>query len=96
MPRRNLIREIYAGSEQILRRLRAAKRPEILVPLEIPSEEMDIEPDTIDLHAALLPIMEEIPIDDLPALPLDHTPAAQRPARLAAIEIIPDDEDDET
>jgi hypothetical protein len=94
MARQRPIYETFVGSENIMRRLRAAKRPEILVPLEVPAEEMDIEPETIDTEAPPIPLLDR-PIDDLPALPLIQPSAPFRPAHLSADEIVPDTWDDE-
>lgn len=95
MPRRVRNIEVFAGSEHIVRRLRAAKRPEILLPLEIPPEELDLEPETIDPDQRPVPAADDDDIDDLPSLPLFHPlPPPARPAQLAAHEILPDDEDD--
>lgn len=93
MPRGNPRLEVFAGSDHIVRRLRAAKRPEILMPLEIPPEEMDIEPVMLEPGYADAP--DDRPIDDLPALPLAQQPlVTMKPVLLSAHEILPDDEDD--
>jgi hypothetical protein len=101
MPRLPINRAVYIGSEALLRRLRAAKRPDIIVPLEIPPEEMDIEPTTAD-HSALPPpqVVAELSglpmahLDDLPVQPRASAPMTITPARLSADEIVPDESDD--
>lgn len=95
MPSRQPNLEVFAGSDHIVRRLRAAKRPEILMPLEIPTDELEIEPEMVEPGTEQT--FDEVPIDDLPSLPLDDRPPPQplRPAQLAAHEILPDEGEDE-
>jgi len=100
MPRLLPNRSAYVGSEAIMRRLRAAKRPDIIVPLEIPPEEMEVESATIAAGAirAPLPIDE---LNDITVLAFDDVPPPILPtllpifpARLSADEIVPDDSED--
>lgn len=94
MSHRRLNLEVFAGSDHIVRRLRAAKRPEILMPMELRPEELDIEPEMLEPGFADAP--DDTPIDDLPALPLDdREPVMMRPVLLSAHEILPDDGDED-
>ncbi len=45
---RQVNREVFAGSDMIALRLRAAKRPEVIDFLLIPAEEIDLEPEQIE------------------------------------------------
>ena len=61
---RQVHREVFAGSDVIASRLRAAKRPEVLDFLLIPAEEIDLEPEQIEpavIHEAdLQPLVPAI------------------------------------
>ena len=48
MKGRQVNREVFAGSDVIALRLRAAKRPEVIDFLLIPAEEIDLEPEQIE------------------------------------------------
>jgi hypothetical protein len=70
-----LNREVFEGSDMIGLRLRAAKKPAVIPFLEIPPEEIDLEPITIDpfdlTEAEPMPISPLIvPMDEI--LPYDE------------------------
>lgn len=68
-------RSVYEGADLIAMRLRAAKKPAVIPFLEIPPEEIDLEPVTIEpvslVDAEPVPIMPLIvPMDDI--MPFDE------------------------
>ncbi len=70
-----LNRSVYEGADLIAMRLRAAKKPAVIPFLEIPPEEIDLEPVTIEpvslVDAEPVPIMPLIvPMDDI--MPFDE------------------------
>lgn len=75
-------REVFTSSEQILRRLRAARRPAVLIPLQVSAYEL--EPDPFPLETP--PVRTESA--DLPTPPI----AVIEAVKLRADEIIPDDD----
>ncbi len=73
--RKSLNREIYEGADMIALRLRAAKKPAVIPFLEIPPEEIDLEPVTIEpvdlTDAEPMPIMPlVVPVSEI--LPFDE------------------------
>jgi hypothetical protein len=73
--KRSLNREVFEGSDILGMRLRAAKKPAVIPFLEIPPEEIDLEPITIDpfdlieaeplsIAPLVVPMDEILPYDD--------------------------------
>ena len=81
-------REVFEGSDMIGLRLRAAKKPAVIPFLEIPPEEIDLEPITIDpfdlteaepisIAPLIVPMDDILPFDEeddevAPPIPVDH------------------------
>ena len=70
-----LNRSVYEGSDMIAMRLRAAKKPAVIPFLEIPPEEIDLEPMTIEpvdltdaepiaISPLVVPACEIMPFED--------------------------------
>ena len=73
--RKSVNREVYEGADLIALRLRAAKKPAVIPFLEIPPEEIDLEPLTLEpldltdaepmpIMPLIVPVSEILPFDD--------------------------------
>jgi hypothetical protein len=89
--RKTANREVYEGADLIALRLRSAKKPAVIPFLEIPPEEIDLEPVTLEpmsltdaepmpIMPLVVPMSEILPFedDDVPEITPDiaHDPAA--------------------
>jgi hypothetical protein len=68
-------RSVYEGADHIALRLRSARKPAVIPFLEIPPEEIDLEPVTIEplslidaelvsIHPLVVPVSDILPFDD--------------------------------
>lgn len=73
--RKPVNRSVYEGADMIALRLRAAKKPAVIPFLEIPPEEIDLEPLTLEpvaltdaepmpIMPLIVPVSEILPFDD--------------------------------
>ncbi len=85
-------RSVYEGADMIALRLRAAKKPAVIPFLEIPPEEIDLEPVTIEpveltdaepmpIMPLVVPVSEILPFDDddedgTPTAPANQAPSS--------------------
>jgi hypothetical protein len=81
--RKPVNREVYEGADVLSLRLRAAKKPAVIPFLEIPPEEIDLEPMTIEpvnlIDAEPVPIMPlVVPMDEI--LPFDDVEESPPPS----------------